>query len=56
MPYAMCVSNTSATTCFLMPDDDLPVYGTMASQFNDPGMNTLFTALMKTVKDKTGVI
>jgi methylmalonyl-CoA mutase len=36
-------------------DDDLPVYGTMASQFNDPGMNTLFTALMKTVKDKTGV-
>lgn len=36
-------------------DADLPVYGTMASQFNDPGMNTLFTALMKTVKDKTGV-
>jgi methylmalonyl-CoA mutase len=36
-------------------DDDLPVYGTMASQFNDPGMNTLFTAVMKTVKDKTGV-
>ncbi|MDB5126377.1 methylmalonyl-CoA mutase family protein [Mucilaginibacter sp.] len=36
-------------------DDDLPVYGTMASQFNDPGMNTLFTALMKTVKAKTGV-
>jgi methylmalonyl-CoA mutase len=36
-------------------DTDLPVYGTMASQFNDPGMNTLFTALMKTVKDKTGV-
>ncbi|MGY4535912.1 methylmalonyl-CoA mutase [Mucilaginibacter sp. UYNi724] len=36
-------------------DEDLPVYGTMASQFNDPGMNTLFTALMKTVKVKTGV-
>jgi methylmalonyl-CoA mutase len=36
-------------------DDDLPVFGTMASQFNDPGMNTLFTALMKTIKDKTGV-
>jgi methylmalonyl-CoA mutase len=36
-------------------DDDLPVYGTMASQFNDPGMNTLFTALMKTIKAKTGV-
>jgi methylmalonyl-CoA mutase len=36
-------------------DEDLPVYGTMASQFNDPGMNTLFTALMDTVKAKTGV-
>jgi methylmalonyl-CoA mutase len=36
-------------------DEDLPVYGTMASQFNDPGMNTLFDALMKTVKTKTGV-
>ena len=23
------------------PQDDLPVYGTIASQFNDPGMNTL---------------
>ncbi|HEY4198609.1 MAG TPA: methylmalonyl-CoA mutase family protein, partial [Mucilaginibacter sp.] len=28
-------------------DEDLPVYGTMASQFNDPGMNELFSALMK---------
>ncbi|AMR30408.1 methylmalonyl-CoA mutase [Mucilaginibacter sp. PAMC 26640] len=36
-------------------DDDLPVYGTMASQFNDPGMNTLFTAIMAAVKAKTGV-
>jgi methylmalonyl-CoA mutase len=36
-------------------DEDLPVYGTMASQFNDPGMNTLFAALIKTIKDKTGV-
>ena len=36
-------------------DEDLPVYGTMASQFNDPGMNTLFTALMSAVMEKTGV-
>lgn len=36
-------------------DEDLPVYGTMASQFNDPGMNTLFTELMKGIKIKTGV-
>ncbi len=36
-------------------DEKLPVYGTMASQFNDPGMNNLFTALMQTIKAKTGV-
>ena len=40
---------------FEAKDEDIPVYGTMASQFNDPGMNTLFVALMKTIKDKTGV-
>jgi len=40
---------------FNAKDDDLPVYGTMASQFNDPGMNTLFAAVMKTIKAKTGV-
>ncbi|RWY49379.1 methylmalonyl-CoA mutase family protein [Mucilaginibacter gilvus] len=40
---------------FTAADNDLPVYGTMASQFNDPGMNTLFAAIMKTVKAKTGV-
>jgi isobutyryl-CoA mutase len=36
-------------------DEDIPVYGTMASQFNDPGMNTLFAELMKAIKTKTGV-
>ncbi|MGN6397651.1 MAG: methylmalonyl-CoA mutase family protein [Mucilaginibacter sp.] len=36
-------------------DEDIPVYGTMASQFNDPGMNMLFAALMKAIKTKTGV-
>ena len=35
-------------------DEDLPVFGTMASQFNDPGMNNLFEALMHTIKAKTG--
>jgi methylmalonyl-CoA mutase len=40
---------------FTAKDDDLPVYGTMASQFNDPGMNTLFAAIMKTIKAKAGV-
>src|SRR5690606_18730451 len=27
-------------------DDDLPVFGTIASQFNDPGMNRLYKAVM----------
>ena len=36
-------------------DDDIPVYGTMASQFNDPGMNALYESLMKTISEKTGV-
>jgi len=40
---------------FNAKDDEIPVYGTMASQFNDPGMNTLFEALMKAIKAKTGI-
>ena len=40
---------------FNAKDEEIPVYGTMASQFNDPGMNNLFVALIKGIKDKTGV-
>jgi methylmalonyl-CoA mutase len=36
------------------PMDDLPVYGTIASQFNDPGMNQLYKAVMETLKTKAG--
>ncbi|WP_134702473.1 fused isobutyryl-CoA mutase/GTPase IcmF [Ammoniphilus sp. YIM 78166] len=35
-------------------DEELPVFGTIASQFNDPGTNILFANLMKTVEKKTG--
>jgi methylmalonyl-CoA mutase len=35
-------------------DENLPVFGTIASQFNDPGMNHLFDALIKGIKEKTG--
>lgn len=34
---------------------EMPVYGTIASQFNDAGTNTLFAALMDVVEKKTGV-
>nr|WP_068891589.1 methylmalonyl-CoA mutase family protein [Pedobacter panaciterrae] len=40
---------------FNADDDSIPVYGTMASQFNDPGMNNLFTALMYKIKERTGI-
>ena len=33
------------------PQDDLPVFGTIASQFNDPGMNTLYKAIMEKVNE-----
>ncbi len=34
-------------------DDQIPVYGTIASQFNDPGMNTLYKAIMDKIDEKT---
>jgi methylmalonyl-CoA mutase len=34
--------------------DDMPVIGTIASQFNDPGMNTLYKRIMDKVVEKTG--
>ncbi len=32
--------------------DSLPVYGTIASQFNDPGMNILYKRIMDCMEDK----
>lgn len=34
------------------PQDELPVFGTIASQFNDPGMNKLYIAIMKELENK----
>ncbi|HLV15323.1 MAG TPA: methylmalonyl-CoA mutase family protein [Xanthomarina sp.] len=33
--------------------EDLPVFGTIASQFNDPGMNTLYKAIMDQIVETT---
>lgn len=33
---------------------DIPVYGTVAAQFNDSGMTALYLALIKTIREKTG--
>ena len=35
-------------------DEDIPVFGTIASQFNDPGTNTLYKAIMDKVVERTG--
>jgi len=34
-------------------DADIPVFGTIASQFNDPGTNELYQKLLKVVNEKT---
>jgi isobutyryl-CoA mutase len=34
-------------------DEEIPVFGTIASQFNDPGMNTLYKAIMDKLVEKT---
>ena len=39
---------------FAVADDDVPVLGTIASQFNDPGMNRLYRTIMDVVAKKTG--
>ncbi len=35
--------------------DNMPVFGTIASQFNDPGMNTLYRKIMDKVAERTQV-
>ncbi len=34
--------------------DDMPAYGAIASQFNDPGVNSLYKAVLQKIDDKTG--
>ena len=36
-------------------DEDLPIVGTIAAQFNDTGVNELFEILMETIKSKTHI-
>ena len=37
-------------------DADLPVVGTVASQFNDTGTTNLYTQLLKVIENKTGLV
>jgi Methylmalonyl-CoA mutase, N-terminal domain/subunit len=40
---------------FTAKDEELPVVGTIAAQFNDAGINELFEKLVVTIQQKTGV-
>lgn len=35
--------------------ETMPVFGTVASQFNDPGVNSLYIELLKSINERTGV-
>ncbi len=35
-------------------DEDIPVFGSIASQFNDPGTNALYKAVIAKIHEKTG--
>jgi methylmalonyl-CoA mutase len=37
---------------FTMADEDVPVYPTIASQFNDPGLSWMFVNLMRLLREK----
>ncbi|MGN6729317.1 MAG: methylmalonyl-CoA mutase family protein [Rhodanobacteraceae bacterium] len=39
-------------TAFKTPDEDVPVYPTIASQFNDPGVTWMFVNLCRLVREK----
>ena len=39
-------------TAFALKDDEVPVYPTIASQFNDPGVTWMFTNLCRLMRDK----
>ena len=41
---------------FTAKDEDLPVVGTMASKFNDDGVNHLFELLLKKIESKSKII
>ncbi len=39
---------------FTLADEDIPVYGTIASQFNDPGMNRLYRTISGDRREEDG--
>lgn len=50
----VCKQYKRSHNMFQAKNEDLPIVGTIASQFNDAGVNHLFEVLMLKVKEKTG--
>ncbi|WP_372368512.1 methylmalonyl-CoA mutase family protein [Candidatus Uabimicrobium sp. HlEnr_7] len=44
-----------AHNLFTESPDNMPVFGTIASQFNDPGMNQLYRSIIELLIERTGV-
>ncbi|WP_147652118.1 methylmalonyl-CoA mutase family protein [Vulcaniibacterium gelatinicum] len=42
-------------TAFQLKDEEIPVYPTIASQFNDPGISWMFVNLCRLLREKLGV-
>lgn len=40
---------------FNVPDEQLPVYATIASRFDDPGTNRLYVALLERIRERFGL-
>ncbi|MBO2531359.1 MAG: methylmalonyl-CoA mutase [Thermoactinomycetaceae bacterium] len=40
---------------FDVPDERLPIYGTMANRFHDPGVNRLYRAVIDKINEKMGL-
>lgn len=41
---------------FSAPDEEMPIYGTIASQFNDPGVSVLYLSLIDKINEKKGLV
>ncbi|MBC2742366.1 MAG: methylmalonyl-CoA mutase family protein [Desulfosarcina sp.] len=42
-------------SAYAKPANEMPVFGTIASKFNDDGVSALYRTLLDTIKEKTGV-
>ena len=52
MLCAMSRNNTSGTTSWTTKVEEMPVFGTIASQFNEPGTNQLYRRIMEVIASK----